>query len=676
MNPLLEPYISPFGIPPFEIIRTHHFKPALQEGMDLQNKKVNQIAESLDHPTFENTIETFEASGKVLQKVKNVFFNYTLALTDDELQEVAKEMAPLLSQHWDNIKLNEKLFDKVKSVWEQRDSLQLNKEKYMLLKNTYDLFFKNGAALTDKDKKELKEINEKISLLSLKFGRNVLAENNRYQLIIERESDMSGLPESFIQQAKVTADECGLSGKWVFTLHQSSVMSFLQYAEDRGLRREIWEAYQNRGNNEDTYDNKDIVIEVVNLRRKKAQLLGFNNFAAFVLEDTMAGSEEEVYRLLNKLWLPAIKRAESERAAMQKYIDQHQYNYKLAPWDWRFFAEKIRIEKFDLDINELLPYFSLEVVIDGVFMVTDRLYGLQFEIITHVPVYHPDVIVYDVKEKNGDHIGILFMDFYTRNTKQGGAWMTKYRAQELDGDRRVPPIISIVCNFSKPSIGTPLLLNLDEVATLFHEFGHALHGLLSNVRYQSLAGTAVPRDFVELPSQIMENWAMDPEVMQDYAIHFKTGKSIPKELLEKIKISQLHDQGFANAEFLAAALLDLAYHSLDKDITGSIIDFEEKFLKSVELIEEIIPRYRSTYFNHIFSGGYASQYYSYIWAAVLDADAYQSFRVSGLYNKEISDAFRKNILEKGGSEEAMEMYLKFKGTKPDIKSLLEKRGLH
>jgi len=676
MNPLLSAYNTPFEIPPFDSISTHDFKPALESGMDAQNKLINKITENSEEPSFENTIAQFETSGNILQKVKNVFFNFTLALTDEQLQEVAKEMAPRLSKHWDNIKLNEQLFERVRRVWEQKDSLGLDREQSMLLKNTYNLFFRNGAALEEKDKRDLMEINEKLSLLTLKFGRNILSENNRYQLILESEEELKGLPQTLIQQAMETASEAGLIGKYIFTLHQSSVMPFLQYADNRKLRQNIWEAYQMRGCNGDEFDNREIIRDIVNLRRKKAQLLGYSNHAAFELEDTMAGSVEEVHRLLDQLWAPAIGRAKSERDAMQSYIDDHRLGFKLAPWDWRYFAEKLRIQQFDLNMNELMPYFSLEKVIEGVFMVTNRLYGLKVEIMAHVPVYHPDVIAYEVKENNGEHVGVLFMDFYLRKSKQGGAWMTKFRSQHRKGDKKIPPIISIVCNFSKPFTGQPTLLNLDEVSTLFHEFGHALHGLLSNVRYQSLAGTAVPRDFVELPSQIMENWALDPEVMREYALHHQTGEPIPEALLEKVKQSQLHDQGFVNTEFLAAALLDLAYHSIDDDLLQPVIEYEQEYLKSIGLIEEIIPRYRSTYFNHIFSGGYASQYYSYIWAAVLDSDAYEEFKSTGLFNAEKAKSLRENILEKGGSEEALQMYLNFKGSGPEIKPLLEKRGLH
>jgi len=675
MNPLLDFYNSAFEIPPFHAISTHHFKPALQEGMEMQNKMVDQITGNPEDATFENTIELFEASGSVLQKVKNVFFNYTLALTDEPLQEVAKEMAPLLSKHWDNIKLNEILFDKVKQVWEQKDRLGLDMERSMLLKNTYNLFFRNGAALEENDKRELMEINEKLSLLTLKFGRNILAENNRFKLILEREKDLKGLPQSLLHLAEETADEAGLAGKWVFTLHQSSVMPFLQYADNRDLRQKIWEAYQMRGNNDDEYDNKKNLKEIINLRRVRAQLLGYPNHATYMLEDTMAGSVEEVHKLLAEVWPPAIQRALSERDAMQKYIDEHQLGYKLAPWDWRYFAEKLRVQQFDLNTNELMPYFSLERVLDGVFYVAKKLYSLQIEQLKSVPVYHPDVLAYEIKERNGVHVGILFIDLYQRDSKQGGAWMTKFRSQSKDKGQRIAPIISIVCNYSKPSKGQPTLLNLDEVSTLFHEFGHALHGLLSNVTYQSLAGTAVPRDFVELPSQIMENWALEPEVMKEYALHYQTGEPITDDLLEKIKMSQHHDQGFANTEFLAAAMLDLAYHSLDEDIMQSITDFEKDYLKGIELIDEIIPRYRSTYFNHIFSGGYSSQYYSYLWAAVLDTDAYQEFKNKGLFDTDTAASFRSKILEKGGSDDALQMYLNFKGFKPDIRALLAKRGL-
>jgi len=673
MNPLLSPYTSLFEIPPFDSIHIDHFKPALEEGMKVQTELVQMIINTEGDPTYENTIEALENSGKLLQKVKNVFFNFTLALTDEPLQDIAKEMAPALSRHWDAIKLNDKLFERVRQIWEQRELLHLDRERQMLLKNTYNLFFKNGAALDDEQKKKLMQLNESLSQLALKFGRNILAENNSYQLVIDNKKDLEGLSESIINQAREKAE--GLEDKWVFTLQWSSVMPFLQYAANRSLRKQIWEAYQMRGNNDNEYDNKKILAEIVNLRRQKAQLLGYPHHAAFMLEDSMAGSTIEVHRLLDRLWSPAIARAKAEREAMQNYVDGHGLDFKLAPWDWRYVSDKLRVQQ-GLDMQELLPFFSLDKVIEGVFMVTGRLYGLKFLPLSDVPVYHPEVKTYEVKDKDGTHVGILMMDFFARKSKQGGAWMTKFRSQSKEDENRIPPIISIVCNYSKPTAAQPCLLDPDEVATLFHEFGHALHGLLSNVTYPSLAGTAVPRDFVELPSQIMENWAMEPSVMKEYARHYQTGEPISDELLAKIKNNEKFDQGFANTEYLAASYLDLAYHQMEEEIDGNIEKFEKDYLAGLGLIDEIIPRYRSTYFNHVFSGGYSASYYSYIWAAVLDSDAYETFKKAGLYDQHTADLFRNQILEKGGSEDPDKMYQAFKGAGPEIEALLKKRGLN
>jgi len=674
MNPLLNAYTSPFEIPPFGSISTGHFKPALEEGMKMQNELVKQIILSADTPTFENTIVALEHSGHLLQRVKNVFFNFTLALTDESLQEIAKEMAPTLSRHWDEIKLNDKLYERVRHVWEQREELHLDREQQMLLKNTYNLFFKNGAALGDGDKKKLMQLNESLSQLTLKFGRNILTENNSYQLIIDNPDDLRGLPESLVHQARQTAITEGMEEKWMFTLQWSSVMPFLQYAESRTLRKQIWEAYQNRGNNDNEDDNKEVLKEIVNLRKQKAQIVGYPNHAALVLEDSMAGSTGEVQNLLEQLWSPSIARAKAESKALQNYIDEQGLDFKLAAWDWRYVADKLRVKQ-GLDMQELLPFFSLEKVIDGVFMVAGRLYGLQFLPLSNVPLYHPDVMAYEVVEKDNKHVGLLFMDFFARKSKQGGAWMTKFRSQSKEGNKRIAPIISIVCNYSKPSDHRPCLLDLDEVATLFHEFGHALHGLLSDVTYPSLAGTAVPRDFVELPSQIMENWAMEPSVMKEYARHYQTGEPISDEMLTKIKNNGKFDQGFSNTEYLAAAFLDLAYHRMEEDLEGDVNRFEKEYLADLGLMEEIIPRYRSTYFNHVFSGGYAASYYSYIWSAVLDSDAYELFKTTGLFDQEMAGLFRHHILEKGGSEEPEKMYHDFKGAGPEIAALLKKRGL-
>lgn len=674
-NPFFEAYNTPFEVPPFDKIQNSHFAPALREGIKEQQAEIDAIVNNDEEPTFANTIEALEYSGALLAKVSTVFSNLNSANTNDELQAIAREMAPELSQHADNITLNEKLFERIKSVYEHQEKFGLNAEQKQLLEKAYKRFVRNGANLNDSDKEKLREINSKLSVLSLQFGQNVLAETNAYKLYVTNEEDLAGLPQELRDAAAADAKAAGEEGKWLFTLQNPSIMPFLQYAENRELRRQIWNAYQMRGNQGTDKDNKTALIEMANLRREKAQLLGYETHADYVLEESMAKNADNVYKLLNQLWTPALAKAKEERAEMQAMIVASGENFQLEPWDWRFYEEKLRKQKFDLDEQEVKPYFSLDKVQEGVFMVTKRLFGLTFHEISSIPSYHPEAKAYEVKEADGTHVGVLYMDFHPRASKRGGAWMTSYRPQSMENGVRKAPVISIVCNFSKPTGNAPALLTFDEVTTFFHEFGHALHGLLSNVQYRSMAGTSVPRDFVELPSQIMENWATEASVMKEYAKHYQTGETIPDGLIAKLNNSGTFGQGFATTEYLAASLLDLDYHTQKVAITGNADDFETSSMRKIGLIDEIIPRYRSTYFQHIFSGGYSSGYYSYIWSGVLDTDAFQAFKETDLFNPEKALAFRREILEKGGTDEPMNMYVNFRGTEPSIDALLRKRGL-
>jgi peptidyl-dipeptidase Dcp len=675
MNPFFEAYDTPYEVPPFDKISNEHFAPAMQEGISRQQAEIDSIANNPEEPTFANTIEAMENSGELLAKVTTVFYNLNSANTNDSIQAIAKEMAPELSKHGDNISLNNKLFQRVKSVWDNKDQANLNQEQQKLLEKTYKSFVRSGANLNDSEKEKMREINRKLSLLSLQFGQNLLAETNAFQMVIEDESKLAGLPEELKTAAANDAKAVGEEGKWMFTLQNPSVMPFLQYAEDRELRKKIWEAYKNRGDQGNDKDNNEILLEIANLRMEKAQLLGYKTHADYVLEESMAKNAENVYTLLNQLWTPALEKAKDEAKDMNELIKASGENFELEPYDWRFYEEKIRQNRFDLDEQEVKPYFSLENVQEGVFMVTNRLFGLQFEQINDIPVYHPDVKAYEVKEADGSHVGVLYMDFHPRASKRGGAWMTSYRPQKtVDGERKAP-VISIVCNFSKPTGDAPALLTFDEVTTFFHEFGHALHGLLSNVQYRSLAGTSVPRDFVELPSQIMENWATERAVLKEYAKHYETGEVIPDELIEKLENSGTFGQGFGTTEYLAASLLDLDYHTQENPITTPANEFEKASMSKIGLTEDIIPRYRSTYFQHIFSGGYSSGYYSYIWSGVLDTDAFQAFKETELFNPAKAKAFREEILEKGGTDDPMKMYVNFRGSEPKIDALLKKRGL-
>ncbi len=675
MNPFFQAYNTPFNVPPFDKIKNEHFKPAILEGIAKHQAEIDAIANNTQPATFDNTILAMENAGELLSNVNTVFSNLNSANTNKEIQNIAKETAPNLSAHRDNIYLNEKLFARVKSLWNQKESLGLNLEQAKILDNAYKDFVRSGANLSNADKEILRKINGDLSLTSLKYGQNILAQTNSYELVIDSKKDLAGVPQGLIDAAAADAKAKGKEGKWVFTLSNSSVMPFLQYSSNRELRQQIWNAYQTRANHDDAFDNKANAVALANLRGQKARLLGYKSHSDYVLEESMAKTPKNVNKLLNDLWKPALEIAKTEASDIQKMMVKDGIKGAVQPYDWRYYTEKIRKERFDLDEEELKPYFSLDNVRKGVFQVTEKLYGIQFKALTDVPKYHEDVTVWEVLEKDGTHLGVLYMDFHPRESKRGGAWMTSYRSQKTVDGTRVAPVVSIVCNFTKPSATKPALLTFDEVTTFFHEFGHSLHGLLSNVTYRSLAGTSVPRDFVELPSQIMENWAAEPEVLKMYAKHYQTGAVIPETLVNKLKKAVTFDQGFTTTEYLAASLLDLEYHSQTKDITVDANAFEKAAMTKIGLIPSIIPRYRSTYFSHIFSGGYSSGYYSYIWSGVLDTDAFEAFKTTTLFNPEKAKLFRENVLEKGGTEDPMVLYKRFRGAEPSIEPLLRKRGL-
>ena len=675
MNPFFQPYQTPFDVPPFDKIKTEHFKPAILEGIKVQQAEILAIANATEAPTFYNTILAMENAGELLYRVNVVFQNLNSANTNAEIQTIAKEVAPNLSAHNDNIYLNEQLFLRVKTLWNQKETLGLNLEQAKILDNTYKRFVRSGANLSSADKEKLRAINGSLSLISLQYGQNVLSETNQYELVVANKKELVGLPQGLLDAAAEDAKAKGKAGKWLFTLSNSSVMPFLQYCGNRQLRQEIWNAYQKRANHDDASGNKENAIQLANLRGQKARLLGYTSHSTYVLEESMAKTPENVTKLLNDLWKPALEIAKMEAADIQKMMAKDGIKGAVQPYDWRYYSEKIRKKRFDLDEEELRPYFSLDQVRQGVFQVTEKLYGLQFKALQNVPKYHEDTTVWEVTEANGTHLGILYMDFHPRESKRGGAWMTSYRNQKTVDGKRIAPVIAIVCNFTKPTATTPALLTFDEVTTFFHEFGHALHGLLSNVTYRSLAGTSVPRDFVELPSQIMENWAAEPEVLKMYAKHYQTGAVIPEALVQKLIKAGTFDQGFATTEYLAASFLDLAYHSQAQPITKDANAFEKEAMTKIGLPESIIPRYRSTYFNHVFSGGYSSGYYSYIWSGVLDTDAFEAFKTTNLFNPEKAKSFRVNVLEKGGTEDPMVLYKRFRGAAPSIEPLLRKRGL-
>lgn len=675
-NPFFSDWTAPFEAPPFDRIKEEHFKPAALEGIKRHETEIQAIINNSAPPTFANTIEALDRSGLFLDRVQKVMENLLSANTNDTLQAIATDLAPTISRHYDEIYLNPRLFQRIKTVYEQRDRLELNPEQRQLLEKFYKDFVRAGANLDETKKNRLKEINQELAVLSLKFGDNVLKDTNAFELVIENLADLEGLPENVIAAAAEAAKERGKEGKWVFTLHKPSLIPLLQYSPRRELREKIFRAYINRGNNGNEYDNKALIARTIALRIEKANLLGYKTWAEYVLEENMAKAPENVYKLLEQIWTPALKKAKEEAAELQKLVKAEGHSFKLEPWDWWYYAEKLRKQKYNLDEEMLRPYFKLENVIEGVFTLANKLYGLQFVERKDIPVYHPDVRVFEVKEADGTHVGILYTDYFPRSSKSGGAWMNAIRDEyKIDG-QKYTPIICNVGNFTKPTKEQPSLLSYEEVTTLFHEFGHALHGLLSDCTYLRLTGTNVDRDFVELPSQIMENWVAEPEMLKLFARHYQTGEPIPDALIAKLKNSQYFNQGFATVEYLAASFLDMDWHTLIAPvITEEVMNFEDKSLQRIGLIPEIVVRYRSPYFSHIFSGEYSAGYYSYIWAEVLDADAFQAFKEKGLFDQATARSFRENILARGGSEDPMSLYIRFRGREPKVEPMLKRRGL-
>jgi peptidyl-dipeptidase Dcp len=673
-NPFFSKYETPFQAPPFDQIKLEHYLPAIEEGIRQHQQEIDAITSNEDVPTFTNTILALDESKDLLRRVMTVFDNLNSANTSDEMQKLAREIYPKVTGHEDNVMLNKALFERVKAVYEQRENAGLNQEQIRVTGKFYQDFVRNGANLSDEDQVRLRDLNQQLTALDLQFGENLLAETNKnFRLVIDREEDLRGLPEDVIAAAADEASKDSMEGKWVFTLQKPSMIPFLQYAENRELREKIYRGYFMRGDNGNEFDNKAVLAKMVQLRDERAKLLGFENHAAYVIDVNMAQTPQNVYDFLKKVWDPALQVAKEERAAMQAIIDREGGHFKLASWDWWYYAEKLRKEKYDLDESETKPYFSLDNIRSGIFYVANKLYGLKFEKRQEVPVYHPEVEVWEVKEADGSHVGLLYMDFFPRDGKRVGAWNTGFRDQAYqDGKKIQYPITSIVCNFTRPGADSPALLSLDEVNTLFHEFGHALHHLFTDGPYQRTAGN-VPRDFVELPSQFMENWATEPEVLKIFAKHDQTGEVIPDELVRKIVNSGYFNQGFETAEYLAAALLDLDWHTMTFD--GDVNAFEKASTDRIGLIEEILPRYRSTYFAHIFSGGYSAGYYVYMWAEVLDADAFAAFRESGeLFNPDLAAKFR-TMLTNSGSDEGMVVYRNFRGHDPSVEPLLKRRGL-
>lgn len=674
-NPFMQEWDTPFNVPPFDKIDTSDYIPAFEEGMRQQNAEIDSIINNSEEPTFENTILAMENSGQLLNKVSAVFFNLAECMNNPAMEAIAEEIYPKLSAHEDNISLNPKLFERVKTVYDKRNTRKYTPEEYRLLEETYKGFVRGGANVPAEQQARFKAINEQLSLLTLKFGNNVLKATNDYKLVVDDVAKLEGMPEDQIAAALETgnADEA-TKGKYVFTIHLPSMEPFLMNCKDRELRHELWTAYSTRCTSGET-DNTKIIDTILNLRLERAQILGFETHAAYTLDDCMAKTPEKVFELLMQVWNPAIAKAKEEAAEYQKMIKKEGNDFKLEPWDWRYYSEQLRKEKYDLNDDIIRPYLSLDNVREGVFTVANKLYGITFKENKNLPVYHPEVVAYEVQENNKT-IAILYMDFFPRESKRSGAWMTNFREQYIDENgKNVIPVVSLVFNFTKPTGDKPSLLNFDETETFFHEFGHGLHSIFSKCRFRSLSGTNVSRDFVELPSQIMENWASQPEVLRMYAKHYKTGEVIPEELIQKIEAAGTYGQGFINTELIAASWLDMYMHNLPTHVNIQLPEFEDQALAKIGLIPEIISRYRAPYFQHIFSGGYSAGYYSYTWAAVLDSDAFEAFKEKGLFDQETAKAFRTNVLEKGNTADPMSLYVAFRGQEPSIEPLLKNRGL-
>lgn len=669
-NPFLSEFQTPNGVPPFDKIKLEHYEPAFRKGMEEQNANIQAIIDNTETPSFENVIAALDNSSPILDRVGGVFHNLTEAETTDKLTALSIKLAPELAEHEDNISLNQELFKKIDAVYRQKESLGLSREQERLLEKTYKGFVRSGANLPADKQNRLREINKQLSTLGITFSNNILNENNDFKLFVDKKEDLAGLPEWFCQSAAEEAKAAGQEGKWLFTLHNASRLPFLQYAANRLLREKIYKAYINRGNNNDKNDNKKIISEIISLRLEKAQLLGFDCYSNFVLENKMAKNATTVMDFLNNLWGYALPKAKAEASELQNLMDKEGKGEKLEAWDWWYYTEKLRKEKYNLEESEIKPYFKLDNVRDGAFYVANKLYGITLTKLDNIPVYHPDVEVFEVKAQDGSQLGIFYADYFPRSGKRGGAWMNNYREQQGN----IRPLICNVCSFTKPVGDTPSLLTIDEVETLFHEFGHALHGLLTQCQYKGTSGTNVARDFVELPSQINEHWATEPEVLKIYAKHYQTGEVIPDTLIGKILNQQTFNQGFITTELLAAAILDMNLHNLKNTEGIDVVAYEKEAMERLGLIPQIAPRYRTTYFNHII-GGYAAGYYSYLWANVLDNDAFEAFKEHGIFDKQTAALFRQNVLEKGDSEDPMVLYKNFRGAEPQLDPMLKNRGM-
>ncbi len=673
-NPVLAESALPFGAPEFSKYKSTDYEAAFMAGFEEQRAEIDAIVANPEAPTFDNTIAALERSGKKLAKATGIFFNLNETDADDVMRETEKKLSPLFTEHSAYMTMNEALFARIKALYDTKAELGLSREQEMVLDKYYRMFVKGGALLDAEKKAQLMEIEKQLSLASIEFGENGLAETNAFELVITDEKDLAGLPQSSINAAREAAQAAGKEG-WLFTLHKPSWIPFLQYADNRELRRKMYLGYINRGDNNNENDNKEVIARILKLRQQKAQIFGYETFAEFQLEDKMAQTPEAAYNLLMTIWNAAVPKAKAEAAELQKMMDAEGKGEKLEAWDWWYYTEKLREAKYALSESELRPYFSLDNVRKGAFMVSEKLFGMKFQPVEGLDVYHPEVETFEVLDADGSHLALFYTDYFPRATKRAGAWMNNIvDASNIDGENQRPIIVN-VGNFTAPTADTPSLLTIDETRTLFHELGHALHGFLTQTHYPTVSGTSVARDFVELPSQIMEHWAIEPEVLKMYALHYETGEPITDELIAKMQAASSFNSGFETMELVGAALLDMEFHML-KDYTDFDANaFEKSVADKIGLLPQIAFRYRGPYFNHIFSGGYAVGYYSYLWAEVLDADGFEAFRENGIFDEATGRSFRENILEMGGSEEPMTLYKRFRGAEPNPEALLRNRGL-
>lgn len=675
-NPLLADWNTPFEVPPFDLIKNDHYREAFDFALEQSEKEIERIANNEDEPTFVNTIAAMEGAGEALSKVSGVFFNLSGSHTNDEMQLIQREMAPKLSAHHSKIMLNEKLFARVEVLYLGREELDLNSEAKRVLERYHSNFVRSGAKLKGNERNRMAEISSELATLGTQFSQNILADESAYELVLEEGDDLAGLPDFLISAAASAAKERGHDGKYVITLSRSLIEPFLQFSSRRDLREVAYKAWIARGENGGDTDNRKIISKTLKLREERANLLGFKTFAEFKLDDQMAKTPDAVRNLLMQVWEPAKKRASKEAQKLQELANSEGDNFKIAPWDWRYYSEKVRSRDHDLDEAEIKPYLQLDKIIEAAFDTANRLFGLSFEERFDIPKYHSDVRTFEVKNRNGDHVAIFIGDYFARTSKRSGAWMSGFRSQEkLKAD--ITPIIVNVMNFAKAADGEPALLTFDDAHTLFHEFGHALHGMLSNVTYPSISGTSVARDFVELPSQLYEHWLDEKEILSKYAIHYKTGEPMPDTLIEKLKSASTFNQGFATVEYTSSALVDLELHTMPADSTQDIEKVEADILKKIGMPDEITMRHRTPHFAHVFSGdGYSAGYYSYMWSEVMDADAFEAFKETGdVFDEATSQRLLDNIYSAGGSRDPAELYVEFRGQMPEIDALLEGRGL-